>query len=96
MPETTSVPHTVATGVACQGGKILVKGNAGSDIGIYMNGGEMVINGDVDVHLRTHAEGGKIIVKGNAQSKVGGQMVEGEIYDLRHDRRDDAWFQVCR
>ncbi|MCU0630105.1 MAG: formylmethanofuran dehydrogenase subunit C [Methanoregulaceae archaeon] len=61
------------------GGKILVKGNAGSDVGMYMTGGEMVINGDVDVHLATHAEGGKIIVKGNAPSKVAGQMVEGDI-----------------
>jgi len=62
------------------GGKILVKGNAGSDIGMYMLGGEIVVNGNVDVHVATHAEGGKVIIKGNAKSKVGGQMVEGDIY----------------
>jgi formylmethanofuran dehydrogenase subunit C len=61
------------------GGKILVKGNAGSDIGMYMLGGEIVVNGDVDVHVMTHAEGGKVIVKGNAKSKLGGQMVDGTI-----------------
>jgi formylmethanofuran dehydrogenase subunit C len=61
------------------GGKILVKGNAGSDVGMYMLGGEVVINGDVDVHVMTHAEGGKVIVKGNAKSKLGGQLVDGTI-----------------
>ena len=61
------------------GGRILVQGNAGSDIGMYMLGGEIVVNGDVDVHALTHAEGGKLIVKGNAKSKLGGQMVEGTI-----------------
>jgi formylmethanofuran dehydrogenase subunit C len=61
------------------GGKILVKGNAGSDLGMYMTGGEMVINGNVDVHLMTHAEGGKTTVKGNAPGKVAGQMVAGDV-----------------
>jgi len=61
------------------GGKIVVQGNAGSDIGMYMLGGEIVVNGDVDVHALTHAEGGKLVVKGNAKSKLGGQMVEGTI-----------------
>jgi formylmethanofuran dehydrogenase subunit C len=61
------------------GGKILVKGNAGSDIGQYMLGGEIVVNGNADVHVMTHAEGGKTIIKGNAKSKNGGQMVEGTI-----------------
>jgi len=62
------------------GGKILVKGNAGSDLGMYMLGGEITVNGNVDVHVATHAEGGKVVIKGNAKSKVGGQMVEGDIY----------------
>ena len=61
------------------GGKILVKGNAGSDIGMFMTGGEIVVNGNVDVHALTHAEGGRLVVKGNANSKVGGQMIDGEI-----------------
>jgi formylmethanofuran dehydrogenase subunit C len=56
-----------------------VKGNAGSDIGMYMLGGEMIIGGNTDVHVCTHAEGGKVIIKGNAKSKVGGQMVDGTI-----------------
>ena len=65
-----------------QAGKITVTGNAGSDIGTFMNGGEIVVGGDADVHVATHAEGGKIVIKGNAKSRVGGQMVEGEIYVL--------------
>jgi len=57
-----------------------VKGNAGSDLGMYMTGGEMIINGNVDVHVCTHAEGGKVIIKGNAKTKIGGQMVGGDIF----------------
>ncbi len=63
-----------------QGGIIRVKGNAGSDIGYFMNGGTIVVDKDVDVHVATHADGGTVIIKGNAKSKVGGQMVGGEIY----------------
>jgi formylmethanofuran dehydrogenase subunit C len=44
-----------------------------------MTGGEIVVNGNVDVHALTHAEGGRLVVKGNANSKVGGQMIDGEI-----------------
>jgi formylmethanofuran dehydrogenase subunit C len=62
------------------GGKIRVRGNAGSDTGMYMLGGEIIINGDSEVHVMTHAEGGTVIIKGNAKSKLGGQMVEGNIY----------------
>jgi formylmethanofuran dehydrogenase subunit C len=47
---------------------------------MYMTGGEITVNGNVDVHVMTHAEGGKTVIKGNTQSKVGGQMVEGTIY----------------
>ena len=46
---------------------------------MYMLGGEMIINGNADVHVCTHAEGGKVIIKGNAKSKVGGQMVDGTV-----------------
>jgi len=45
-----------------------------------MTGGEVVVNGNVDVHVMTHAEGGKVIIRGNTQSKLGGQLVEGDIY----------------
>jgi formylmethanofuran dehydrogenase subunit C len=63
-----------------QGGTIRVKGNAGSDIGYFMNGGTIIVEGDVDVHVATHAEGGTVIIKGNGKSKIGGQMVKGDIY----------------
>lgn len=46
---------------------------------MYMTGGEIVVNGNIDVHALTHAEGGRLVVKGNAKSKVGGQMIDGEI-----------------
>jgi formylmethanofuran dehydrogenase subunit C len=65
-----------------QGGKIVVKGNVGSDVGSNINGGTIEIGGNADVHLATHADGGKIIVGGVAKGRVGGQMVKGEIYVL--------------
>ena len=56
-----------------------------------MNGGEIVVGGNVDVHVGTHAEGGKIIIKGDAKSRLGGQMVEGDLCLWQH-RCHDAGF----
>jgi formylmethanofuran dehydrogenase subunit C len=44
-----------------------------------MNGGEIIIEGNVDIHIATHAEGGRIVIKGNANRRLGGQMVKGEV-----------------
>jgi formylmethanofuran dehydrogenase subunit C len=44
-----------------------------------MKGGEIVIDGNIDVHPMTHAEGGRLVVKGNAKSKIGGQSLQGDI-----------------
>ena len=45
-----------------------------------MVGGEIVVGGNIDVHVMTHADGGKVIIKGNAKSRLGGQASRGEIY----------------
>jgi len=39
----------------------------------------MIIEGNADIHIATHAEGGRIVIKGNVNRRIGGQMVKGEV-----------------
>jgi formylmethanofuran dehydrogenase subunit C len=48
-------------------------------IGEGMKSGEIVINGNVDMHCGALMSGGKITVKGNADSWCGREMLGGEI-----------------
>jgi formylmethanofuran dehydrogenase subunit C len=73
-----------------KGGNILVKGNAGSDIGEYMIGGTITVMGNANINAGIHAgravgakePGGKIVIYGNSQGRVGAQMTRGTIYVL--------------
>jgi len=48
-------------------------------IGEKMSAGEIIINGNVGMHLGNSMKGGKITVKGNADDWVGAMMEGGEI-----------------
>lgn len=48
-------------------------------IGSGMNAGEIIIKGDVGMHLGEEMKGGKIIVQGDAESWVGSMMNGGSI-----------------
>jgi|SRR5271157_3651740 len=48
-------------------------------IGSGMNKGEIIIKGDVGIHLGEEMKGGKIIVQGDAESWVGSMMKGGTI-----------------
>ncbi len=48
-------------------------------IGENMNGGEILINGSVGIHLGEFMQNGKITVTGNANSWIGTSMSDGEI-----------------
>jgi formylmethanofuran dehydrogenase subunit C len=48
-------------------------------IGERMSNGEIVINGDVDMHCGAFMSGGRIEVKGNADSWAGREMSGGEL-----------------
>ena len=73
-----------------KGGNILVKGNAGCDIGEYMVGGTITVMGNADINAGIHAgravgakePGGRIVIYGDSPGRVGAQMTRGNIYLL--------------
>lgn len=48
-------------------------------IGQDMRSGEIVINGNVDMHCGSNMKGGRIVINGNADSWLGCEMKGGEI-----------------
>lgn len=48
-------------------------------IGEKMSGGEIIINGDVGMHVGNTMTGGKILVKGNADDWAGAMLQGGEL-----------------
>jgi len=61
--------------------KILIEGNLSKvkRIGQGMTGGEIVINGDVGMHVGNQMKGGKITVNGNADDWAGAMLKGGEL-----------------
>lgn len=61
--------------------RIILEGNLSKvkRIGEYMNGGEILINGSIGIHLGEFMQSGKITVMGNANSWIGTSMAGGEI-----------------
>lgn len=61
--------------------KIIVDGDCSNvkRIGEKMSGGEIVVNGDVGMHLGNQMTGGKIVVNGNAGDWAGAMLHGGEI-----------------
>jgi len=73
-------------GYGMEGGKIIVKGNAGSQTGCYMKKGEIIIKGNTGSYTGIEIKGGKITIEGNAGEFLGGSywgsrtgMTGGEI-----------------
>jgi formylmethanofuran dehydrogenase subunit C len=60
---------------------IKIEGNVGTvrNIGFRMSTGEVIVDGDVGMHLGEEMKGGSIIVSGNAGSWAGSQMKDGTI-----------------
>jgi formylmethanofuran dehydrogenase subunit C len=48
-------------------------------IGVYMNGGEIIIRGNVGMHLGEELKAGRIVVYGNVEGWAGSMMKGGEI-----------------
>ncbi|MFW9970740.1 MAG: formylmethanofuran dehydrogenase subunit C [Candidatus Odinarchaeota archaeon] len=61
--------------------KIIVDGDLSNvkRIGERMTGGEIVINGDVGMHVGNNMSGGKILVNGNADDWAGAMLKGGEL-----------------
>jgi formylmethanofuran dehydrogenase subunit C len=61
--------------------KIIVEGDLSKvkRIGEKMSTGEIIINGDVGMHVGNHMKGGKITVNGNADDWAGAMLQGGEL-----------------
>ncbi|KKL87757.1 hypothetical protein LCGC14_1931520 [marine sediment metagenome] len=61
--------------------KIILEGNLSKvkRIGEKMTGGEIIINGDVGMHVGNRMSGGKILVNGNADDWAGAMLNGGEL-----------------
>lgn len=77
-----SVEYFGTIGLEMQNGSIIVKGNAGTEIGGNMMGGSITIEGNVGTKVGDYMYGGSITVKGNADYWVGSHMRGGEIHLL--------------
>ena len=60
---------------------IKIEGNVGTvrNIGLRMSMGQVIVDGDVGMHLGEEMSGGSIVVSGNAGSWAGSQMKDGTI-----------------
>lgn len=61
--------------------KIVIEGNLSNvkRIGEKMSAGEIIVNGDVGMHVGNHMTGGKILVNGNADDWAGAMLNGGEL-----------------
>jgi glutamate synthase domain-containing protein 3 len=59
--------------------KIVIKGDAGSYLGYYMQSGEIILEGSAGDRAGSCMNGGRIIIKGEAGSWLGESMQSGEI-----------------
>ena len=69
--------------------KMIIDGDAGrvKYIGCKMGAGEIIVNGDVDLHVGAEMEGGSITIKGNAESYAGREM-KGGLLDIAGSVRE--------
>lgn len=68
--------------------KMILDGDFGrvKYIGCKMSAGEIIVNGDADLHCGAEMEGGKITVNGNAESYAGREMKGGELEIMGNTR----------
>lgn len=61
--------------------KMIIDGDAGrvKYIGCKMGAGEIIVNGDADLHAGAEMTGGSLTINGNAESYAGREMKGGEI-----------------
>jgi len=68
--------------------KMILEGDMGrvKYIGSKMGAGEIIVNGDADLHCGAHMKGGSITVNGNAESYAGREMEGGELTVMGNTR----------
>jgi len=61
------------------GGKIIIHGDAGYEVGCFMRKGFIKVCGNVGQFAGIHMRNGTILVQGNSEGRAGAQMVNGKI-----------------
>lgn len=61
------------------GGKIIIHGNAGYEVGCFMRKGLIKVYGDVGRFAGIHMGNGTIFIQGNSEGRAGAQMINGKI-----------------
>ena len=61
--------------------KMIMNGDMGrvKYIGFRMSGGEVIVNGNADLHVGAEMSGGYVLVNGNAQAHAGREMSGGKL-----------------
>ena len=61
--------------------KMILNGDMGrvKYIGFRMSGGEVIVNGNADLHVGAEMSGGYVLVNGNAQAHAGREMSGGKL-----------------
>ena len=61
------------------GGKIIIHGNAGYEVGCFMRKGLIKVHGDIGRFAGIHMRDGTIFIQGNSEGRAGAQMINGKI-----------------
>jgi formylmethanofuran dehydrogenase subunit C len=67
-----------------RGGKIIIHGNGGTEVGCYMRKGIIQIHGNVDQFVGIRMKKGTIIVQGKTKERPGAFMTGGKIILCNH------------
>lgn len=61
------------------GGTIVIHGNAGNELGYYMQKGIIKVHGNVGQFTGVHMKNGIIVIYGNTEGRNGAEMIGGKI-----------------
>ncbi len=67
-----------------RGGKIIIHGDAGYEVGCFMRKGLIKVHGKTGQFTGIHMRKGTIFVEGNSEGRAGAQMINGKIVVCGH------------
>ncbi len=67
-----------------RGGTIVVHGNAGNEVGCFMQKGLIKVYGTVRQFVGIHMRNGTIFVRGDSEGRAGAEMIGGKIVISGH------------
>ncbi|UCE15660.1 MAG: formylmethanofuran dehydrogenase subunit C [Candidatus Bathyarchaeota archaeon] len=66
------------------GGKIIIHGDAGYEVGCFMRKGLIKVHGNIGKFAGIHMRNGTIFIQGNSEGRAGAQMISGKIVVCGH------------